>query len=167
VALLYSFYPVEFYLRNRHLEEWMIYRLVTIMVLGVGGLNVISIGQIAERMLEVAGYRKRSSSFIDYLLNKIFSQNALLIWGGLSILSAIAVNNGTIIQYVTTGKVLVHWSYVIFGATFVLAGFQLIGLGLLLRFAGFLITRLQPETVTSAYPISEKIEAYAVSVKDK
>lgn len=146
VALFYSFYPVEFYVRNRRLEEWMIYRLITIMVLAVGGLNVISIGEIAERMLTVAGFQRRARSLSGYVLARIFSQGALMIWGSLSIMIGVGVNYKNIIQYLTTGTVTAHWSYLLFGGTAVLAGLQLIGLGLLLRFTGFLVMRLHPES---------------------
>ncbi|MEW6731293.1 MAG: glycosyltransferase family 2 protein [Acidobacteriota bacterium] len=149
IAGLYSLYPVEFYLRHHRLEEWMIYRLITIMVLAVGGLNVISIGEIAERMLEAAGYRRSSRSFINYILGRLFSQHSVLIWGTAAIILGLTINLGNIIQYITTGTVTAHWSYIIFGGMTVLTGMQLIGLGLLLRFTGFLITRLQPETESS------------------
>ena len=51
----------------------------------------------------------------------------------------------------------VHWSYVIFGATGVLAGFQLIGLGMLLRFISFFVVRLQPEQEpASEFTVNQK-----------
>lgn len=162
VSVIYAFYPIEFYLSYHRLEEWMIYRLVTVMVLAVGGLNIISISEACEQMLQQAGYRKSSNSLIAFLLNKVFSQKALLFFGIGIILLGILVNTNTIIQYVTTRTISVHWSYVIFGATTVLAGLQLVGLGLLLRFISFFITRIQPETESiPVFPVvSEKVGSH-------
>ncbi len=162
VSLLYAIYPIEFYLSYHRLEEWMIYRLVTIMVLGVGGLNIISISEACEQMLQMGGYRKYNNSLLGTILNKIFSQKALFLWGALAILIGLIVNTNTIIEYITTRKISVHWSYVIFGATVILAGLQLIGLGLLLRFISFFVIRIQPEPepITEVSVSTEKVSTH-------
>ena len=148
IASIYSFYPIEFYIKNHRLEEGMIYRLISVMVLAVGGLNIISVSEICQQMLTTAGKSFTKPKLSSYILQQIFSQTALLIWGTLLILIGLIVNLHTIIQYLTTGTVTAHWSYLIFGGTAVLSGLQLMSLGLLLRFMGFLIVRLQPELET-------------------
>lgn len=155
IALAYSFYPIEFYLQNRRLEEWMIYRLITIMIVSACGLNIISIGEIAEHMLELAGYGS-TKSYTAYLLKRFFNQQSLLVIGVISALIGILSNVKTVYQYITTQHIYLHWSYIVFGGTFLLAGTQLIGLALLLRFTSFLLVRLLPENNDKVIAISSQ-----------
>lgn len=158
IGLIYSIFPVEFYISYHKLEEWMIYRLVTIMVLVVGGLNIISVGEISEQALQMIGHKKRTPTFIDNLLGLLFSQKALFFWSIALVLLGVLVNSKTILQYITTQTITVHWSYVIFGATSVLAGLQLFSLGVLLQFLASFITSLKPDLTTIAPNLLPELE---------
>lgn len=140
---IYAFYPIEYYLRHARLEEWMIYRLLSIMVFVAVGLNIIAIGEMAESFLAAFGWRARGETLTDYVIRKVFSPRKLAGAGCALIVAALVLNLKGAYQYLTLHHVLVHWSYVVVGGTLILAGFQLLGLAVLRKFVEMLGDSLQ------------------------
>lgn len=133
IALGYGIYPILNYLKMRVVEEWMIYRLITILVLVIVGLNMLTIGIISEEAVAVLDNKKRRKNLFVRVCNKIFSQKNLFGLGLVLILLGIGINYRTIFQFITTGMITVHWSRVVTGGFFILCGFQMLALGLLER----------------------------------
>ena len=126
VAVVLGIDPVVYYLRVRRVEDTEIYRLFSIMVLLVTGLNIINFGAFANYVLEIVhGRELRQHSLIgQYLLRRSVVSRFGLI--GLLLMCAAAVlNYRTILEYVTTRRIYVHWSYAMTGATLFLVGLQL------------------------------------------
>jgi sulfite exporter TauE/SafE len=63
----------------------------------------------------------------------LFSQKRLIIAGPLIAFSGILLNYKTIWQYLSMGKIYVHWVYIVTGAFLFLIGLQALALGLLKR----------------------------------
>ncbi len=118
--------PVLHYLSASRVEDYSIYRLFTVMVSLVIGLNLLSFGAFADKVLQVSHGRRRFSGFWERF---VFTENTVEHFGTIGlvlVLSGIGLNYMTIYEYVTTLQVTIHWSYVLTGATLILCGTQLV-----------------------------------------
>lgn len=126
IALLLSLAPLVHYWAVRRVEEDALYRLFTVMVLLVAGVNVISFGAFSNTVLSIiSGKASISRSFWARLLLRGAVIRHFDKIGAALILIAALVNHRTIYQYLTMRKIYVHWSYILFGATTSLIGMQL------------------------------------------
>lgn len=133
VAGLLGVYPVVHWVRERQVEDREIYRLVTIMVLLVTGLQAIHFGALSSSILSIM-YRRdvtRRNRWAQLFLAQSARYGRIV--GLLLIVAALALNTETIRQYFTTGHISVHWVYVLAGASLFLVGVQLILGSALLR----------------------------------
>ncbi|MBI1745205.1 MAG: glycosyltransferase family 2 protein [Acidobacteria bacterium] len=126
--------PVTHYLRFRRVEDYEVYRLFTIMVLWVTGINVISFGAFCNSLLGVIHGKPvhTQSAWSTYIFRPPIMRNLDKV-GYVLIAVAIALNHKTIIEYVTTRQIDVHWSYIFTGATLFLVGVQLAMTSFLLK----------------------------------
>jgi glycosyltransferase involved in cell wall biosynthesis len=125
LVLLYSMYPLEFYLQQGRLEEWMLYRFLVLMVLGQMLLMFLTASLICERMLGLISPRRRITGFFWHLLETVCQPQVLRAVGVLLLLGATVLNYKTIIQYLTTGQIHEHWSRVLIGGFCVSAAVHL------------------------------------------
>jgi glycosyltransferase involved in cell wall biosynthesis len=126
VALFLSLDPIVYYLQVRRVEDTEIYRLFTIMVLWVTGINVITFGAFSNYVLEIMhGRGPNRTSLIDrcLLCPQVIRKSGL--FGAALMISAALLNHRTIYEYVTMGRIYVHWVYILTGATFFLVGLQI------------------------------------------
>lgn len=140
-ASLLSLDPVVHYLQVRRVEETAIYRLFTVMVLVVTGINLLTFGAFCNRVLTMLYPHRpiQRSVWGHVLLRERLVRSAGWI-GGTFILAALLLNHRTIIEYALTRQIHVHWSYVLTGATLFLTGVQLIMCRFLLAVLGELQT---------------------------
>lgn len=119
--------PVMHYLRVRRVEDTEIYRLFTIMVLTLTGIQIAVFGALSNYVLElIHGRRLTQPGFIGrYILNRRVIRRSGVI-GVALMASAVVLNYRTIIEYVTTGSIYVHWVYILTGAVLFLVGVQLV-----------------------------------------
>lgn len=119
--------PVTYYALYRRVEDWEIYRLFTILVLAIIGLQLINVGIIGNRLLGlVSGLPVETRSILGRLfLSRTISRVGWKIGAALC-LGAVVLNHRTIGQYLILRSIYVHWSYVITGATMFLVGVQLL-----------------------------------------
>jgi len=125
-GLFLAFDPVVYYLQVRRVEDTEIYRLFTIMVLWITGINVVTFGAFSNYVVEYIHGRKlnRGSFMVRCLLHpQVIRKSGLL--GAMLMILAVLLNYQTIYEYVTTGKIYVHWIYILTGATFFLVGLQI------------------------------------------
>lgn len=131
---LLSVKPVAYYLEFRRVEDYEVYRLFTIMVLWVTGINVITFGAFCNSILSVMhGKQIHAESVWSRYLFRPSRMKKLDRIGYVLVALGILVNYKAILQYLTTLHIDVHWSYVFTGATFFLVGVQLIMASFLLR----------------------------------
>lgn len=138
VAAVVSIFPVEFYLSNGRVEEWMIYRFLLAFLVGGAAFLSLGAGTLVAFMAElVLGSERRT--FVGQVLFRLFRGGwAAALVGLLVTLSLWLVWPG-IAEYVTTGRVSLHWSRVIVAAFGLLAAFQVFLTALLMRVAGLWI----------------------------
>ena len=125
-GLVLSFDPVVYYLQARRVEDTTIYRLFTIMVLWITGINVITFGAFSNYILEIIhGRGPNRSSLIGRNLPapRMILRSGLL--GAALMILAVVLNYRTIYEYLILGHIYVHWVYILTGATFFLVGLQI------------------------------------------
>jgi glycosyltransferase involved in cell wall biosynthesis len=108
-GVLWSSYPVEFYLRFQRLEEWMIYRLLLAGFLFDAAFCLICAGVLADRVLSLV-YHRRETSFVGALLQRLLDRSQLVYLAALCIGAAVILVWPGLVEYARTGHVTMHWS---------------------------------------------------------
>jgi len=106
-ALAYLYSPLVYYFHNRRIEDYMYYRLSAITVMLIVAAITFNIGLINHRITML---RNRRSLVPEFFFAKFIG-----VWGIGLILCAIAINHEGIINYLMTGKVYLHWVYILTG----------------------------------------------------
>ena len=131
VAFLYGIQPTIHYIANRRIDEYMIYRFITILTLTLAAVSLASLGVLSDHIVAlINGYEPWYGTKLGKL-SGTFLFSKLPFISASSILCGILLNLKTIHQYITTGHIYAHWIYVLTGALFVLAGIELSALSLL------------------------------------
>ncbi len=144
VAMSYTVYPVIRYLDEGRLPQWMQYRLATISVLSVCGINMICIGNLAQHLMDVAnttGPGKSSAGLQGLIDRYLFAY--LLPLGAFLVLLGVILNADTIWQYVTTLEIYVAWEQVVVGGILVTNGIMFVVYDTLYRAVRMLEERAQ------------------------
>jgi glycosyltransferase involved in cell wall biosynthesis len=132
----YGYYPVRFYLAERRLEEWMIYRLVAVLVAVTCGVALLAVGAIGQQTVAVIHGRVEPRRGLRRALFDF-----LIPWGILAIAAGVALNWSSLLEYARQGTVSAHWSYVLAGGLLVTVGVQLVAFGVLARIVNLLAAR--------------------------
>lgn len=122
----YGLGPVRFYLANGHLQEDMIYRLLTVLTLGVAGAMFLAFGLLAQKAADAALYRPAGRLDSNGARAAVAAAGVALWLGG------IGLNLRTLSEYASTGRISLHWSYVLTGSLAVLCGTVLVSLAVAL-----------------------------------
>ncbi len=117
--------PTEFYLQNRRLEEWMIYRFVACFLLGAFGLALLGATALANQMAQFSRRRPDAGMFWPSITASLFSGKSLFV----IMLALLAMSIGFIwpgiVEYATTRQVSLHWSRLTAGAFCMLSMLQM------------------------------------------
>jgi glycosyltransferase involved in cell wall biosynthesis len=108
-GLVWSSYPVEFYLRTHTLEDWMIYRLLLCGLLLDSAFTFLCAGVLGDRILSLV-YRRPTARFVAALFDRVLHRSRLAAVAVVAAVAAIALVWPGLVQYVETGKVTIHWS---------------------------------------------------------
>lgn len=114
--LLLAAYPAEFYFQHRRLEEWMIYRFVVCQLVGSFGITLLLASALTNRMAQLSSRREESVGFWSSVVASLFTGKPLAIIISLFTLLGIGFLWPGIVEFVTTGKITLHWSRLIAGA---------------------------------------------------
>ncbi len=118
--------PVRDYLSGVPIEDWMIYRLLTVLTLAVCGALFAAIGLLAQKASNAA--LGRPASWLDKpCVRETAGAAGAALW-----LAGAGVNWPTIVQYATTGHITRHWGWVLLGALAVICGTVLVSLSIAL-----------------------------------
>jgi glycosyltransferase involved in cell wall biosynthesis len=141
VALLFSAYPVEFYIRNRRLEEWMIYRLITVMMCYLVASILLSASVLSARIVAVLDGPPKVQSFVLGLGRRFVTPKLLRRLGLVLLVVAAVLNYEAARQYISTGHIYVHWSRVLIGGFLVSAAMHLFVTAVMMRMTDVLLAR--------------------------
>jgi len=123
VAAIISLSPVEYYLQNRSVQEWMIYRFVVAFLFGSIGFLCLSAAAIATRMTDLR-LRSPDRTFWEAGIARLF-ESPVLAAGAITLgVGAVALLWPGIVEYLGTGQLTMHWSRVIVAAFALLLAFQ-------------------------------------------
>ncbi len=112
-TVLMGIQPTLCYIRDGRLEEWMIYRFLACLMLGLGGVALLFAAAVADAMVGLVFKRSDTTSVVTRRLRRILSGTRALALAGLLLLAAVGLVWDGIIEYVTLGQVHLHWSRVI------------------------------------------------------
>jgi hypothetical protein len=132
-GFLYGLYPLVYYLRYQAVPDYMIYRLVTVMVLIVTSIGIVTVGIISDEVIQLMHRRNGRIRGFKAMVHQALSQRNLIMFGVVVALLGIALNYKTIWKYLTTGTIDLPWVYVITGAFLVMVGLQAVALGIVRR----------------------------------
>ena len=125
-GILLGIKPFMLFLATKNLEYGQFYRLFTIMVLFITGVNVIAFGAFSNHVLAITyGKKAKAEGFLaKYIITERILHYSGLI-GFTLIVLALLLNVQTIYEYIMTQKIYVHWFFILTGATSFLIGAQL------------------------------------------
>jgi glycosyltransferase involved in cell wall biosynthesis len=133
LALLLAAFPTEFYLREKRLEEWMIYRFIACFLLGAAGFVLAAAGTLAHRFVLSTNDRRASPRFWPCMFEKCFVGWTLVTFDCIAILISVVLVWSGMVEFVLTGHVSLHWSRVIVAAFGFLVAFIAAVTGILLK----------------------------------
>lgn len=125
-ALAYGWPPVLYYARHARLEEYMIYRLLTVTAFSVCGLTFWAFGLLAQRAADALVRRPPG------VLDAPWLRAAACACGGVLGAAGVLLNSKTILEYFSRGTITIHWVYVLTGALLVISGTVLVSFGITL-----------------------------------
>jgi hypothetical protein len=111
-ALLLGSGPSLHWLRNGSLAEWMIYRVLAALLLGMGAALFASSAVVADQIASIAHGRPVTRSGVTGLLARLFGRRMAIATAALLLVAAFAVSAPGIVEYVSTAHVHMHWSRV-------------------------------------------------------
>lgn len=140
LAGAYGILPVANYVQNRQIEEWMIYRLVAIVVAVVAGINLIAVGVLAQQTVDVIHHDAAEPSPMMRLLVRLLLREFVPA-GILFMALGVGLNWRSLVSYATTGHVTAHWIYVLSGGLGVTLGIELFSFGIMAHVLNVLLRR--------------------------
>ena len=133
VVGLFGVELIQTYAQTGQVHEGMIFRVIAIIVLGVTGLIAFSVGMLGERAAHLSHTITRPHGAV-YRVFRRFFQSPVLFWAALVLILAsfgFAVRPAW--QYMTTGRILAHWSQVGLAGFCFLLGAQVLAMAALDR----------------------------------
>ena len=108
-GLFWSAFPIEYYLRNQRLEEWMIYRLLLCGLLFSSAFNFLCAGVLGDRVLSLV-YHRPQTTFLSALWDRLLHRSRLGYLAVLGLMAAVLLVWPGLTQYAQSGHVTMHWS---------------------------------------------------------
>jgi glycosyltransferase involved in cell wall biosynthesis len=152
VVLVLAISPAEFYLRNRYLEEWMIYRFVVCLLLAVSGFVLLCSAVVADELFFLTNRRRRWTNFSSQVLATLFSQRPLLILAAVATPVSLLLVWPGLLEYARTRHVTLHWSRVIAAAFGLIIALQCVVTASLQRLLGLWRSHLSLERTAPRAP---------------
>ena len=136
VAVLLGLPPLAHYLQFHNVPEDRIYRLMAVLMLSVGGINVVAFALISKAIFNLLpGRRERKPPLPRRWQTAVAWTGLLLLLAGLALMTPAAL------ERLRTGQITFHWSYLAAGGTLLLAGLQLSTWFVLLTMISDLLSR--------------------------
>jgi glycosyltransferase involved in cell wall biosynthesis len=118
---------VRVYFATGMIAEDIIYRFVVLLTLGVSGFGLLTLGTIAEMIVQIESEKRRQHSWIGITLLSLFYRPwPALVGGILMLLISALVTLPSVVEYLRSGFISWHWSYIVTGSFCFLMGCQLL-----------------------------------------
>lgn len=139
VAAGYGAGAVSIYARDGRIDEWMIYRLLTVLTLGVCAAVFVGFGLVAQRLADAA--LGRAPGRLDAPWIRRAAGLLAVALAGVGVL----LNVRTLSEYISSGHIYVHWVYVLTGGLCVILAAVLVSFAITLGIAGHLPQSQEPQ----------------------
>jgi hypothetical protein len=116
IAAAYGAMPLKLFLSGGAFEEWMIYRLLTVLTLAGCAAVFLSFGLVAQAASDAAVGRPRSR-LLDPRARQAAAAAGVALW-----LLGPLLNLDALLEYAATAHITSHWSRIFVGAVAVLCG---------------------------------------------
>jgi glycosyltransferase involved in cell wall biosynthesis len=124
-AVIVGLPPALYYLQNRSLQEWFIYRFFAVLLCAVAGVSVLSFGLAINAAIYLFDPRPIRQGVLARPMLNSPPVRALATVGLSSILLGAFLYIPAVLEYLSTLTITRHWSYLSVGTTLVLVGIQL------------------------------------------
>lgn len=124
LGMIYGAEPLFHYISHREVPERYIYRLLAILTFWLAGLQIVTLGLLANVSLSVIHRQISRHSRLQTFIIKRKAWFRLDLVGIVLVLVAIVLNWHNLIEYFLTGAISNHWSYLLTGAVVGLSGIQ-------------------------------------------
>ena len=122
--------PIRFYLENRRVEDWMIFRFVLVTVWLSLAAFLVALGMVAQALTGVVNRAVAAP------------RRSFAVWGTVSLIVAVCINHRPLSSYWHTGHIPTeYWIFPVVGSLFALVGAELIALAFVDRIARLLKER--------------------------
>jgi glycosyltransferase involved in cell wall biosynthesis len=135
--------PLEFYIENRFLEEWMIYRFLVCGLLGSVGFQLLAGVAVSQKMSTFGLRRCAEDLFWPTLCTRLFEGSRPWCFAGAAALASLALVWPGLVEYVTTWHVTLHWSRFVLAIFGFLVATQAAVAGIIMRVLQIWKTQLQ------------------------
>ena len=126
LAIVYTIGFIVNYIHVGYVNDWLIYRLAGITAFAAAGVSLLLTGVLAERMVALLNGRERHHGGPTRLLQRVARPSVALTSAVVLLVAGVYANRHTLLQYLSTGHVYVHWSVVLFGLFAVVLAFSLL-----------------------------------------
>lgn len=133
VGMLWAAYPLEYYIANRRVEEWMIYRFLVCGLLGSAGYQLLAGTALAHRMARFGPPRQTTDSFWPVLVARFFEGWPLVAFITVCTAASLGVLWPGLAEYAATRHVHMHWSRLVTGTFGLVVAAQGVIAGILMR----------------------------------
>lgn len=133
IAFLYGIGPLLKWISEGEIEDRLVYRIITVMVLFNASTLLFLTGLVTERAIALTYPGERKWTFSLTMLWSLFSQRNLVIVGPVLILAAIILNAISLFQYITRHEIDVSWFVIAAGGILAVFGVQLFAAGVMMR----------------------------------
>ncbi len=124
--------PLFHYLRHRRIEEWMLFRIIFVVLLFSTAAFLASLGAVAQSMVSMLNRDDRVTSWQRWAEAAIARH--FLWWGFLFLAASLWLNRGILASYWATGQIPIdQWVFPLVGSLLALVGVELVAFGLMER----------------------------------
>lgn len=123
-CLMLGVKPVAYYVTHRSVPDYFVYRLFTILVLSVVAVNSITFGILSNYVLTLMNRKEPGENTFVAKYNWMIKKFGIM--GIALIVSAFILNRRTLLEYLFTFHIHMHWSYILTGAFLFLVGFEML-----------------------------------------
>jgi hypothetical protein len=115
-VLLLGLHPIELYWAERRVEDWMIYRFVVCQLLGSFSLMLLLATALSNQMSTFGPRRREATPFWPALISELLRWPAAAVLLGTLLATTLLLLWPGMVEFLSTGKVHMHWSRLIAGA---------------------------------------------------
>ncbi|MGQ9649539.1 MAG: glycosyltransferase family 2 protein [Phycisphaerae bacterium] len=148
-------HPLHEYVMTGTIQNWMIYRAVTALLIVTVGMLLLSAAVIADEIITIALKRPPKKSRLQILIARVFQTPFVAGLGTFSLVSSLLLTRDGLWDYILTGHVYIHWWRVMVSAALLIMAASAATTWLLMRIMSLLKKRqtAQPPVIVSAEPV--------------